>query len=364
MKNPVVIVSRSAALSLLAVQLSCGGGDASGPAVAGTIAANSPTTLGGSTGATVQDRPSVIVRDQSGTPLAGVTVTFAVTSGGGSLTGASPVTDASGIATVGSWTLGSVAGSNTVTASAGTLTPVVFTATATNPCASATAHTFGTTSNGQLTTSDCRFMSGFTLGTYVDFYTTTVSAAGAYAFTQSAAFDTFLLLAAPDGALIAFNDDLSASSFNSAIKALLPVGGYTLAATSFDANVTGDYTLSSASTSAAVTNCEEVWVTRGITTTQILETTDCLINGFLSDDLIIFLRAGQAVTVTMTSSALDAFLELYGGDGTRVAFNDDMDSATTDNAQLVYTVTADGFFIVVPTSAVAGATGAYTLTIQ
>jgi alpha-tubulin suppressor-like RCC1 family protein len=50
--------------------------------------------------------PSVIVRDASNNPVAGVTVAFAVTSGGGGITGPSQVTNANGIATVGSWTLG------------------------------------------------------------------------------------------------------------------------------------------------------------------------------------------------------------------------------------------------------------------
>jgi len=46
------------------------------------------------------------VTDQNGHPVAGVTVTFSVTAGRGTVTGATQVTDANGIATVGSWTLG------------------------------------------------------------------------------------------------------------------------------------------------------------------------------------------------------------------------------------------------------------------
>jgi hypothetical protein len=63
--------------------------------------------------------PSVLVRDVSGTPVAGVTVTFAVTSGGGTVLPAMPVvTDASGIATVESWTLGATLGADTLSATA------------------------------------------------------------------------------------------------------------------------------------------------------------------------------------------------------------------------------------------------------
>ncbi len=82
-------------------------------------------------GSAVSTAPSVIVRDASGNPVAGVSVTFAAAAGGGSVTGASATTDASGIAAVGSWTLGTTAGANTLTASASGLTPVTFTATST-----------------------------------------------------------------------------------------------------------------------------------------------------------------------------------------------------------------------------------------
>ena len=68
-----------------------------------------------------------------GTRCRGSRSTFAVASGGGSITGASQSTNASGIATVGSWTLGTTAGTNTLTAtftgSGLTGNPVTFTAT-------------------------------------------------------------------------------------------------------------------------------------------------------------------------------------------------------------------------------------------
>ena len=74
-------------------------------------------------------RPAVQLKDALGNPVAGASVTFAVSGGGGSLTGGSQLTNAAGIATVGSWTLGTIAGPNALTASAPGVTPVVFTAT-------------------------------------------------------------------------------------------------------------------------------------------------------------------------------------------------------------------------------------------
>lgn len=74
--------------------------------------------------------PSVRAADQFGNVVASQAVTFAVATGGGSVTGASQTTNASGVATVGGWTLGSVAGTNTLSATAGAYS-VTFTATGT-----------------------------------------------------------------------------------------------------------------------------------------------------------------------------------------------------------------------------------------
>jgi alpha-tubulin suppressor-like RCC1 family protein len=84
-------------------------------------------------GTAVAIPPSVRVTGSTGAALPGVEVIFAVQSGGGSLTGATALTNGSGIATLGSWTLGAAAGANTLTATVSsanvTGNPVTFTAT-------------------------------------------------------------------------------------------------------------------------------------------------------------------------------------------------------------------------------------------
>jgi hypothetical protein len=67
-------------------------------------------------GQPVTPPPSVLVLDSFNNPAPGVSVTFAVAQGGGSATGTAATTNSSGIAQVGSWTLGPVAGSNLLTA--------------------------------------------------------------------------------------------------------------------------------------------------------------------------------------------------------------------------------------------------------
>jgi adhesin/invasin len=68
---------------------------------------------------------TVTVRDQSGDPISGRTVTWAVATGGGTLSSTSSQTNAQGVATM-TYTAGAPAGAATVTATVGTLPPVTF----------------------------------------------------------------------------------------------------------------------------------------------------------------------------------------------------------------------------------------------
>lgn len=101
-----------------------------GTAAAAAVAAGNNQT--GAKAAPVGTAPRVLVRDAFANPVAGVAVQFTVTSGGGSVTGATQTTDSNGSAVVGSWTLGAAGGTNTLTATfpGTTVPPVVFTATA------------------------------------------------------------------------------------------------------------------------------------------------------------------------------------------------------------------------------------------
>jgi hypothetical protein len=363
------IISSLLPAGLLALQLSCGG-DTSGPVQgAGTIAPNSFTTVIAPPGAQVAaaELPSVIVNDLRGLPMAGVPVTFAVAVGGGSITGGTATTNSAGIATVGSWTLGSGEGANVLTASSGTLAPITFTACATP------AHTIGSSATYQLATTDCRFQDG----SFVDFFAVTIPTAGTYIFNQSSTtFDTFLALLATDGTQIGTNDDFGApGTTDSRVKVIVPAGSYLLGANSVNPNVTGAYSLTSTASTAQVTNCEDVFVFPGITTLQSLQATDCTTNvanpasGFAFDEYVVFLNAGQTVTVSMTSATLDSYLELRIDGGATVTSNDNID-ATTKDARITFTVPVStttrtaGFFVITAATKVAGALGDYTLTVQ
>ena len=57
-------------------------------------------------GAALPVQPTVVAYDQLDNPVPNLSVTFGVTAGGGSVTGGTQTTDATGAARVGAWTLG------------------------------------------------------------------------------------------------------------------------------------------------------------------------------------------------------------------------------------------------------------------
>lgn len=101
-----------------------------GPATQAVVhAGNNQTTAAGTP---VPAAPAVRVTDGSGNPVPGVRVTFTVSAGGGTVAGATPLTNVQGIATLGQWTLGTGIGVNSLGATVDGLAggPVLFTATA------------------------------------------------------------------------------------------------------------------------------------------------------------------------------------------------------------------------------------------
>ncbi|MBR9991332.1 MAG: hypothetical protein KFH98_16330, partial [Gemmatimonadetes bacterium] len=75
--------------------------------------------------------PAVRVADAQGNPVAGTTVAFAVTDGGGTIENASAASNSDGIASPGAWTFGTGAGTNRLLISFGSLTPVTIAVTTT-----------------------------------------------------------------------------------------------------------------------------------------------------------------------------------------------------------------------------------------
>jgi hypothetical protein len=131
MRSPLlrVVVLGVASLVLAA----CGGGGDGDHQQSPTPASITMISGDGQSGTVATELPlalTVHVADAGTRPVAGVTVNWAVTAGGGTLTPATSTTDAAGNAST-RWTLGPASGSNQATATVTGLPAVTFTATAT-----------------------------------------------------------------------------------------------------------------------------------------------------------------------------------------------------------------------------------------
>jgi hypothetical protein len=339
------------------------------PGAATKVAVQSGNGQGANSGTAVPEPLAVLVTDADEAPVAGVTVNFVVKTGGGSITGGTAQTGANGIATAGTWTLGSVLGANTVEASVSGLPAVTFTATA--RCSSGGALAAGASLSGILTTSDCKYSGGELTDWYT--YTTTVQQAVRF-YQTSQLLDTYLEIYDAAGQLLAANDDSAgiAGHPTSTVKMLLAPGTYHVAPSSFASGETGAYSVSAASAPESENACEVVnnnirtyvFATPGVTTVGELTTGDCTTGGtspFLFETIGIVMRAGRTYVITMNSTAFDAYLELGVLNGARVAFND---NTSGTNARITFTPTSSNFYVIVPSSAATGATGAYTLIIE
>ena len=109
------------------------------------IAVNGGNNQSATVATSVAIAPSVKVTDAQGNAVSGVSVTFAVASGSGSLASTGVVTtDSTGVATSPTWTLGTIAGANTLTATSAGLAGSPLTISATGTAGAATQLAFVT----------------------------------------------------------------------------------------------------------------------------------------------------------------------------------------------------------------------------
>lgn len=203
-------------------------------------------------GTAVTTKPSVKITDQNFNAVQGVSVTFAVASGGGSVAGASAMTGSDGVATVGSWTLGATAGANTLTASASGVTgsPVTFTATGTLAAFSPTSNT---TLSGTQNFASVNIPAGVTVTMTAN---TTINVGGAVTIAGTLAGDCVNLTLTATGALNSSGNinNGCAGAFPASgppSMTLVAVGGYHLTAGTItlggSLNLTNDVTLTDGS---------------------------------------------------------------------------------------------------------------------
>lgn len=347
------------AIVTLLTATACGGDDAASPITARTLIITGGDEQSAIAGTALPDPLVVTVIGSDGRPLAGATVTWQVISGGGAVSPRSSTSDAAGEAQT-TWSLGFEIGTQAVAASVPNVTPVTFAAEAIDPCSVSSAYSIGTVVNGSLATTDCLVLGAF----YTDFYDLSTGVALSVSFAESStAFDAFMLLHDEAGDPVAFNDD-QPGTLDSRIWILMTSGTYFVAASSAFEFETGPYALSSTIVSADVAGCPEVWITRNVETDQIIESTDCVDESgpFYSDQFLVYLLAGETVTITQRSTEVDAFLQLFDSSGSLVDSDDDGAGGT--DAQLIFTASSEDYYVIDAGTFDAADVGLYTLTLE
>jgi hypothetical protein len=305
--------------------------------------------------------PSVTVK-QNGSALSGAGVTFAAGSNSGTVTGGSQTTNSAGLATVGKWRLGP-AGTSTLTASTSGASAVAFTATALDPCQNGYTATAGVAKTWDIHNLDCLLNDGRRGDSWL-----MTLAAGTYSFTEtSSEIGTSLALYTnvAQSKFIASSPSSTSNTASTAFKAIVKAGDYYTLAMNGAPGQVGGYTFTFNTANASITNCEYVFVMRGVTTTQSITNTDCVeTGGFFDDSFWIWLEPNASVTVTMSSTAVDSYVYAVDVNGTTVAFNNDKNSTTKD-AEITWTApAAGGFYRILTSTNNLNETGSYTLTIN
>jgi len=362
--------AQSVALPLVAgcsLLLSGCGKDSSGPGTpkAGPVTPKAIASVAGEnqTGPGGDDLPDslrVVVTGSDNRPMAGVTVTCA--SGDATVSPLTSTTYANG-ETASHLSLGA-AGAVIVTATVAGLAPATFNETAVDPCTWRHALSVGQTVTGLLHQYDCVVQDAFFLDYYhIDYYHLAVSGfeQTLVVTTASDAISTSLPIWNEAGRLVAFDDyDESTSYRNSRVKVIAAGGEYVIGAVSTRDGASGPYVLAAAATPSSEENCENFWLTRGVTTQQVLSTTDCTEAGSThGDEFALVLYQGEALEVTETTTAFDALIQLYRlrSDSDTLVASDDSVGGT----QLTFTADSTAFYVLVATTMTPGGQGAYRL---
>jgi hypothetical protein len=229
--------------------------------------------------------------------------------------------------------------------------------------APATPLATGVPATGALAAGDCYHSIRTTA--FHDKYTFEGAAGDAVSITmESPAFDTYLYLRDPSGAVVGVDDD-GGGWLNSWISTTLAADGvYTVEATSFAANATGPYTVTLGALPGGDCTDTPAPIAIGGTVEGEISGDECgsvLIPSSFRDPYTFTAVAGITYTVSLSSDDFDAVLVVLDPEGTAVAFDDD--GGTGLDARLVFSAATSGAYTIEATTFNAGATGAYTLSL-
>lgn len=346
------------------------GASYSGIGAVASVKAVDATVPSSTLGATV-NLSGVVVKDAAGQPLANVKVDFAVAADHGTLAAAAVLTDASGVAAAPAWTLGPLPGTQTVTASVagGMRTELRVNTSVPAGCATAPA-AVGYNYMGAWSADDC--VDAANANRHYDQYR--LALAGQTNFKMNLAGHSgrkFALLGEDGRTIGTMPSDAFAPAAASSVefRFALPAGNYSLRAYATDSTTLGDYTMKLGpdfiTTIADKSTCAPiVFTTFGAVIEQSLNAaTSCSFLDDIEDRYILLLQQGDAVEISVDSSAYGPFVALRDDRSPTGPTLVSAKSAAPGTVTVAHTATFSGFHEIIVSSSNFVTSGAYTLRI-
>jgi len=213
-------------------------------------------------------RPTVQVNDEFGNGVSGVSVSFTITSGGGRLEYDTGVTDGSGAASPGMWTVGQ-RGPQSLVASAASIGSTTFVATAiggNGQCELPDLLPQNAEIRPSLTQSSCVSVTG----EYFSWYSIDVTESRPWNYLmRSTQFDPFLELRDINGNTVASSRKHEGAP-DALMQAMVPPGRYTLVTTTSKPGVLGAYGVKHFNAPSQANGCDGMYVMKGTAIATVL----------------------------------------------------------------------------------------------
>jgi hypothetical protein len=181
---------------------------------------------------------------------------------------------------------------------------------------------------------------------------------------SSPGLTTLLQLIDSNGAIVMNSALTNAPDSATNVRMMLGSGSYLLAVIPLNAGQSGAFRFVMARDTTAVSGCDPVWVTPGITTSQTITAADCglgpLGSSYYTHAYALVLLQTQLVILTETSTSFPPQLVLAGAGNTLTSGSD----TTSTTASISAISLAQGAYTVWVGSSKTGQTGSYTLQIQ
>ncbi len=221
-----------------------------------------------------------------------------------------------------------------------------------------TTITLGRTVTGALTDADCE--APHRPGKKADLYTFSGATNQRVTITlSSTAFDAYLVLVGPNNAVLDEDDDDGDGEKDARISFTLPSAGtYTIEATSLTPSGRGAYTLK-----LEEGVCPALPISFDTPINGTLSNEDCNAphrTGKRADRYAFTVTQKQRVTITLNSTAFDAYLILVDGSNRMIVSNDDY-GGSNDARIADFTLPSAGTYIIEATAVASSERGTYTL---